>query len=329
MLGLFLLALRRCFSLKYVELGRTGIKVSRLCLGTLPLGPLQAHLDVKAGSRVIRTALELGINFLDTAKIYRTYPYIREALKGWPEPVVLATKSYDFTREGMKESLEEARRALDREVIDIFLLHEQETEQTLAGHREALDFLLEAKAKGLIRAVGISTHAVAAVRASLKVKEIDVVHPLINMEGLGILDGTLEEMLAAVKEAFLAGKGIYAMKALGGGHLAGRAEEALTFVLNLPFVHSVAVGMQSVEEVMANVAWVLGEEVPSEVLRKIKNKKRRLHIEEWCRGCGSCVERCPQGALKLEKGRAVVEEALCILCGYCASSCRDFCLKVV
>lgn len=315
--------------MEYVELGRTGIKVSRLCLGTLPLGPLQAHLDVRAGAQVIRMALELGINFLDTAEIYGTFPYIRKALRGWPEPVVIATKSYAYTWEGMKESLEEARRALDREVIDIFLLHEQESEHTLAGHREALDFLLEAKAQGLVKAVGISTHAVAAVRASIKVREIDVLHPLINMEGLGILDGTREEMLAAVKEAFLAGKGVYAMKALGGGHLAGRAREALAFVLNLPFVHSVAVGMQTPEEVMVNVAWCLGEEVSPEILKKIKNKKRKLHIEEWCRGCGSCVERCPQGALKLEGGRAMVDEALCILCGYCASSCRDFCLKVV
>lgn len=310
-------------------MGRTGIQVSRLCFGTLTLGPLQARLEIKAGARVIRRALELGINFLDTAEIYGTYPYIREALKGWSKPVVIATKSYAYTWEGMSRSLEEARRALDREVIDIFLLHEQESEQTLTGHREALDFLLEAKAKGLVKAVGISTHAVAAARASLKFAEIDVLHPLINMEGLGILDGTREEMLAAVKEAFLAGKGIYAMKALGGGHLVGRAREALAFVLNLPFVHSVAVGMQSLEEVMANVAWCLGEEVPPEILKEIKNKKRRLHIEEWCQSCGACVERCPQSALKLEGGRVVVDEDLCILCGYCASSCRDFCLKVV
>lgn len=315
--------------MRYVTLGASGIRVSRLCFGSLTIGPLQAGLSVAEGAELIRRALELGVNFIDTAQCYANYPHIRAALKGWPGEVVLATKSYDYTEAGMARSLAEARQELDREVIDIFLLHEQETALTLAGHRPALDYLLEARERGLVRAVGISSHAVEAVRVAATMPEIDVIHPLYNQAGLGILDGSREEMLAAITLAHNNGKGIYAMKALGGGHLAGKARAALDFVLATPVIDAVAVGMQSPVEVAANVAWFSGREPPEAIRQQLQDRPRRLLIEEWCQGCGRCVQRCPQGALKLVAGRSVVEQERCILCGYCAGVCRDFCIKVI
>ncbi|QGP90740.1 Aldo/keto reductase family protein [Neomoorella glycerini] len=313
----------------YTTLGASGIRVSRLCFGSLTIGPLQAGLSIATGASLIRRALELGVNFIDTAQCYANYPYIKAALQGWQEPVVVATKSYDYTAAGMARSLEEARRELDREVIDIFLLHEQETALTLAGHRPALEYLLEAKERGLVRAVGISSHAVAAVRAAAMMPEVDIIHPLYNQAGLGILDGSREEMLAAITLAHTNGKGIYAMKALGGGHLVSQARQALEFVLATPVIDAVAVGMQSLAEVEVNVAWISGREPAAELLVEVQGRGRRLLVEDWCRGCGSCVKRCPQGALELAGGRVVVEPDKCILCGYCAGACRDFCLKVI
>jgi aryl-alcohol dehydrogenase-like predicted oxidoreductase len=70
----------------YTELGRTGLSVSRLCFGALTVGPLQSNLPLNEGAAVIRYALEQGVNFIDTAKLYGTYPYIREALRGWDKP---------------------------------------------------------------------------------------------------------------------------------------------------------------------------------------------------------------------------------------------------
>ena len=136
--------------MEYRILGKTGIKVSRLCFGALTVGPLQANLPIEEGAAVLRYALENGVNFIDTAKLYKTYPYIKKALKGWDKPVVIASKSYDYTWEGMKKSLEEARIAIDRDYIDIFMLHEQESELTLEGHREALEYLVEAKEQGCL-----------------------------------------------------------------------------------------------------------------------------------------------------------------------------------
>jgi aryl-alcohol dehydrogenase-like predicted oxidoreductase len=315
--------------MKYARLGKTPFTVSKICFGALPMGPLQSSLSITKGKEVIRTALELGVNFIDTAQTYGTYPYIKAAFKGWHRDVIVATKSYAFSREVMAKSLEDARKGLDRDKIDIFALHEQESWLTIKGHWQAVEYLLEAKAKGIVGAVGISTHAVDAVRAATGIKEIEVIHPLLNMQGLGILDGTLKEMLDAVRLAALKGKGIYGMKAIGGGNLAGNVKEALAWAFNLDMVHSFAVGMKSEAEVRVNVAWLLGQEPSMEDLKEVLYRKKVLHIEEWCLGCGKCTKLCPQQALSIVNTRAVVEEKKCLLCGYCARACRDFCIKVI
>lgn len=315
--------------MKYSYLGTTGIKVSRLCFGSLTMGPLLAGLAVNEGAALIRRALELGVNFIDTAQCYKNYDYIRHALKGWQGDVVVATKSYDFTRDGMRKSLEEARRDMGLETIAIFLIHQQESALTLAGHRPAIDYLLEAREMGLVRSVGISTHAVEAVRVAAEWPEIDVIHPVYNIQGMGIIDGTREDMLAAVNVAYKAGKGVYVMKALAGGHLIKQSRQALNFVLDVPAVASVAVGMQSMAEVETNTAWVSGYEPEERYLKQINSKERTLIVGDFCQGCGSCVQRCHQGALKLVNGRVTVNKDKCLCCGYCAGACRDFCIKVI
>lgn len=310
-------------------LGQSGLLVSRLCFGALTIGPLQAGLSVSKGAGIIRLAMERGINFIDTAESYGTYPYIREALKGIDKEIIIASKSYAYTREGMQRSVEKCLRELGREVIDIFLLHEQESASTIKGHWPALEYLVAAREKGLVRAVGISTHCVAGVKAALAVPEIDVVHPIINKEGIGIKDGTREDMLAAVKAARDQGKGIYAMKPLGGGHLIPEAEQALKWVLDLEFVDAVACGMQSEEEVEVNVAVAEGRGPKAEWRARLRERPRRVYVENWCEGCGLCVERCRYGALELRGGRAVARPEKCILCGYCAGVCPEFCIKVI
>lgn len=312
-----------------VQLGRTGLSVSKICFGALTIGPLQANLPVRAGAAVIRCGLEYGINFIDTAELYGTYAYIKEALRGWSSPVVIASKSYAYTRKDMAASLEKARRGMNRDVIEIFLLHEQESALTLRGHRPALDFLLEAKTRGLVRAVGISTHTVAGVEAAAAMPEIDVIHPIFNQAGLGILDGTREDMYAAIIQAWRAGKGIYAMKPIGGGNLIADAENALRYVLNQPAIHAVAVGMKTVAEVEMNVAIAEGRPVPAAVRQRVNQERRCLHIEDWCAGCGTCVDTCRYAALAVVNGKLQVDPTKCLLCGYCGAACPQFCIKII
>lgn len=320
--------------MKYTKLGHTDLEVSKLCFGGLIIGPLQSNLSVDEGADVILKAFELGVNFIDTAELYGTYPHIREAVKkaannsSISRKPVIATKCYAYTTEGARESVEKARKELDLDVIDIFMMHEQESRLTLRGHRDALEYYLWAKQKGIIRAVGVSTHNIEVVEACAEMPEIDVIHPLVNKKGLGIGDGSIEQMLNAVKKAYECGKGIYSMKPLGGGNLISSYNESLKFVLDIPYIHSIALGMQSPEEVIMNVCTFDNTEIPGDVIKKLQSRRRHLHIDYWCEGCGRCVERCRQNALSIKDGKAAVNKDKCVLCSYCASACPLFAIKV-
>jgi aryl-alcohol dehydrogenase-like predicted oxidoreductase len=316
--------------MEYRTLGKTGIRVSRLCFGVLTIGPLQAGLPGAEGVDLLEYAVARGVNFFDSAEDYGTYPYLRSLLQRIKDrPLVITSKSYAVTAREMMASVDQARRELDRDYIDIFLLHEQESSLTLQGHRQALEFLVEAREKGIVRAVGLSTHTVAGVLAVLDKPEIDVVHPLFNIRGLGILDGTREAMLDAIRSAWGQGKGIYLMKALGGGHLLHQAEQALSFCLGQECAASVAVGMQTRAEIDFNVALASGLPVPEHLQIAAARQDRRLHIEDWCEGCGRCADICPQGVLSSgDDGKIRVVESSCLLCGYCAGVCPNFCIKV-
>lgn len=322
-----------------LRLGKTDIEVTRLCFGSLTVGPLQAALSIDAGSAVISYALGRGINFIDTAQYYKNYEYIQQALKktGLYDTVV-STKTYAYDRAGAETAFEEARRALDRDYIDIFMLHEQESVHTFRGHAEALEYLFELKARSLIRAVGASTHHIAAVEGALEIRgmyPLDVLHPIFNKSGIGVADGTAEGMLAALKKAKAAGIGIFSMKPLGGGHLHLEAGEAFDYVLDAeavdgsPLADSVAVGMQSEEEVDANIRYFETRVFSPSDCERLAKKKRRLHIEDYCEGCGKCAARCTQKAMTVIGGRAVCDDSRCVMCGYCSRVCPVFAIKVL
>jgi ferredoxin len=135
-------------------------------------------------------------------------------------------------------------------------------------------------------------------------------------------------MLAAVKKAYETKKGIYSMKPLGGGNLLKKFDECMDFVLKLPYIHSIALGMQSLAEVEMNVSIFNNEEVSESIKHELVNKKRILHIDYWCNGCGNCVERCRQKALKIAKRKAEADMDKCVLCGYCSGVCPMFAIKI-
>lgn len=312
------------------QLGGTGISVSRLCFGALTIGPLQANLSQEAGAAVLAAAIERGVNFVDTAELYGTMPMIRRAIyTTGKSDLVVATKSYAYSVETAENSVRKALKELNRDYVDIFLLHEQESGLTLKGHWEAIETLIRLKEKGHIRAVGLSTHYIAAVRASLRVPEIAVIHPLINKAGLGIQDGTAAEMLEQLEVAKSMGKGIYGMKPLGGGNLIASAEDCLRWALAQPCLDAIALGMQYPEEVAANTAFFDTGRFPEAMAAALQSRKRRLMIHDWCHGCGACLEKCKSQALSLQDGRAQVDASRCVLCGYCSAACPNLCIKVI
>lgn len=311
-----------------MEYGKLGERnVSRLVYGTLTLGPLQRKMSFQQGADCLLYAYEQGVNAFDTAQYYQTYGYLRLLLKDHPEAVVIS-KSYAYDRETAVNAVEEAMRELGRDYIDVFLLHEQESEHTIRGHREALDYYLKMKDKGYIGMVGLSTHCVAGVLGAMKYPEIQVIHPMINRGGLGIVDGSREDMERALTQAHTMGKSIYGMKILAGGNYIGEREAAFDYALSLPFLDAMAVGMCSREEIDYNVRYFAGDvEGARQAGADIRDK--RLHIEPWCTGCGSCVKRCQQRALTVAGGKCRVDSDRCVLCGYCGGACPEFAIKVI
>ncbi|ATW25133.1 aldo/keto reductase [Candidatus Formimonas warabiya] len=310
-------------------LGKTGIEVSELCFGILPMGPLQANLPVPEGAKLIRSAVEQDVNFLDTAEAYQTYPPIRAALEGWDKEIIIASKSAADTYEKMEKAVYDALEALGRSYIDIFHLHAARVEASVFEERQgALQCLKDLRKKGLVRAVGISTHAVEAVERAAQVDDIDVVFPIINQTGLGIIGGSVTDMLSAIAKVHQAGKGIYAMKALGGGHLIGQLKSAFDFVRDIPGIASVAVGMVNAKELEVNLK-LFNNVAPGDWLAVDHKINKKLLVASFCKGCGTCLDACPNQALSLHDGKAEVNHQLCLLCGYCNPVCPEFALRLV
>lgn len=310
--------------MKSVELGNSGLWVTKLCFGTLTMSPLQQNMSPEDGARLLVYAYERGVRFLDTADLYANYDHIRLALKNAPD-YVISTKAYCWDEETASAALERAYRGLGRDYIDLFMLHEQESLYTLRGHEEALNYLEKQRAAGHIGAIGISTHFAGCVKAASRFPYIRVVHPLINIDGIGIQDGSREDMEKAIEHTRGFGVGIFAMKPLGGGHLIRSGKEALQYALHSPLIDSVAVGMQSFEEIDANIA--IAEDRTEDFF--VSPKERHMMVHDYCEGCGKCASRCKQHAISIINGRACIDENKCVFCGYCARSCPQFCIKVV
>lgn len=312
-----------------VILGKSNIEVSRLCFGTLTIGPIQANFTLDYGSELISYAISKGINFFDTAQLYQTYNYLKLGMKkANKNDIIISSKTYAYSKQMAIDAVEQARVELDRDYIDIFMLHEQQSEHTFNGHKEALEYLLECKQKGIIKAVGASMHHISAVVAAANLG-LDVIHPIFNIDGLGIADGTIEQMQNVVKNAFDNGIGVFAMKALGGGNLFSKAEQCLDFVLSKQYIHSVAIGMQSEAEIDCNSKFFETGILDENSKLELSKKNRQLLVEEWCTACGACVNRCNNKALSIVDNRAVVDKNKCVLCGYCSRVCPDFLIKII
>lgn len=306
------------------QLGNTDIFVTKVGFGVLTVGNTQLDLSIENGADVIRYALERGINFLDTAQYYNTYSYIRAALRGTRYEPVISSKCLGSTVAEMAKAIEEARIQLDRDVIDIFLLHEVRHQHDFEHRAGAWDCLNEAKIKGLIKAVGVSTHHVDVAEQMAGIKECDVLFPLINYRGLGIRrgsgPGSKEDMANAILKNHQRGCGVFVMKAFGGGNLTGHYQEALDFVYGLEGVSSVMIGFGNRKEIDDIFLYLEGK---MEGSYNPDTSSKKMHIDQGdCEGCGLCLLRCPNHAIyKNEKGLSEIDYELCLTCGYCAPQC--------
>ena len=319
--------------MKIYNLGKTGIPVSELCFGALPMGPLQKKIDPEAGAEIILKALNGGVTFIDTAQLYQTYEPIRRALKQTGSRPIIASKSMAPDAQGMQAAIEEALREMELDYIDIFHLHAArvpEGEDVFKTRAGAWQVLLDYKKKGIIKAVGISTHSVPAVNLAALRDDVDIVFPIINQTGTGILHGSTEEMIAAINRCREHHQGIYLMKALGGGCLVNDYHSALNFVRER-FPLPIAMGMVSLKEVEYNLDYFnTSPEAAGKLPAPVAESKCFQVVEFLCKDCGECIEACPNLAISKPAPdlKPEINPDLCLRCGYCVGFCPQFAIRM-
>ncbi|MBR6015068.1 MAG: aldo/keto reductase [Firmicutes bacterium] len=248
-----------------VRLGNTDLVVSKVGFGVLTMGESRLNLPLDEGAELIRYALNQGINLFDTAENHGTYKYLKTALENTNYEPIISGKSLKHSYDGMNDAIEEARRELNRDVIDIFMLQELTSVKEYTFRAGAIEALVDAKAAGKIRYIGVSTHHVDVAEMVARKLEIDVLFPLINYVGLGIRDnrafdgtGNREDMAAAIRKAASEGKAIFGMKAFGGGNLTGSYKDALDYVYGLKGIQSMILGFGKKSEIDDIVAYLDG-----------------------------------------------------------------------
>ncbi len=235
-----------------VTLGSTGIRTSRLAMGTGTVGSghhsNQTALGVDGLSRLLMNGYDSGLRFFDAADSYGSHPHVAQALKQTDRSkVTLLTKSWARDAAGMRADLERFRRELNTEHLDIVLMHCVTEPDWTTQFRGAMDVLSEAKQKGIIRAHGCSCHSIEALRAAAKSPWVDVDLARINPVGAH-MDADPDTVVGVLREMKAAGKAVVGMKILGQGALRNRQDEAIRFALGLGVLDAFTIGAESIDE---------------------------------------------------------------------------------
>jgi len=232
-----------------VTLGSTGIKTSRLAMGTGTVGSghhsHQTALGVKGLSDMLLNGYDRGLRFFDAADSYGSHPHVAEALKHVPrDKVTVLTKTWARDPATARADLDRFRRELGTDYLDICLMHCLTEPDWTTQYRGVMDVFSEAKQKGIIRAHGCSCHSIEALRAAAKSPWVEVDFARINPIG-SHMDADPQTVLAVLREMKASGKAVVGMKILGQGDLATRQDEAIKYALSLGILDAFTIGAES------------------------------------------------------------------------------------
>jgi aryl-alcohol dehydrogenase-like predicted oxidoreductase len=232
-----------------VTLGRTGIKTSRLAMGTGTVGSghhsNQTALGVKGLSELLLNGYDHGLRFFDAADAYGSHPHVAEALKHVQrDKVTVLTKTWARDAATARADLDRFRRELGTDYLDVCLIHCVTESDWTQRFRGVMDVFSEAKEKGIIRAHGCSCHSIEALRAAAKSPWVEIDFARINPIG-SHMDADPETVVGVLREMKAAGKAVVGMKILGQGDLRGRQSEALRYALSLGVLDAFTIGAES------------------------------------------------------------------------------------
>lgn len=235
-----------------VTIGKTGIKTSRLAMGTGTVGSghhsNQTALGVAGLSALLLNGYDHGLRFFDAADSYGSHPHVAEALKHVPrDKVTVLSKTWARDAATARADLDRFRKELGTDYLDICLMHCLTENDWTERYKGVMDVFSEAKEKGIIRAHGCSCHSIEALRAAAKSPWVEV--DLVRMNPIGShMDADPDTVASVVREMKAAGKGIIGMKILGQGDMRTRQNDALKFALSLGLLDAFTIGAESKAE---------------------------------------------------------------------------------
>lgn len=316
--------------MEYTNLGNTGLKVSRLGFGGIPI----QRITQEEATALIRKLPEYGVNYIDTARGYTvSEEYLGIAMEGIRDKFVLATKSMARTREAMEKDIETSLKNLRTDHIDLYQVHNAPPAQMniVIGEGGALEALLEAKAAGKIGHIGITAHEIGTFEMGLEMDWVETIMFPYNFVELQAAD--------LIRKCAEKGKGFICMKPLAGGAIEN-APLAMRFIASNKDITVNIPGMANEDELKQNVAAACDPAPLSEDdLKEVQNIRDTLG-NQFCRRCNYC-QPCTMGinisfcftingyltryglkdwAIGRYKGMAVEPNA-CIECGMCESRC--------
>ena len=319
--------------MEYRELGKTGLKISRLGFGGIPI----QRIDAEGTKTLMQELVRCGVNYIDTARGYTvSEEYLGYALEGIRDKFVLATKSMARTKEAMAKDIDISLKNLRTDYIDLYQVHNPSAADLEAVQQPggAVEALLEAKAAGKIGHIGLTLHSVDLFKPALELDWVETI-----MFPYNIVETQGEKLIAKCGEK---GIGFICMKPLAGGAI-DDATLAMRFIANNPNVTVVIPGMEKTEQIQQNLDAVndttpltpeeqnkiaairkdLGTTfcrrcnycapcsagIPISLAFMMEGYYNRYNLKEWatarylgmpkrasdCIGCGVCEDRCPYG----------------------------------
>lgn len=316
--------------MEYTVLGKTGLKISRMGFGGIPI----QRIDAEGTRALMKKLMEAGVNYIDTARGYTvSEEYLGYALEGIRDKFVVATKSMARTREAMAADIEKSLKNLRTDYIDLYQVHNPSQEQLdqVVNAGGALEALLEAKQAGKIRHIGLTAHSTAVFERALGLDWVETI-----MFPYNIVENQGEELIQKCREKNI---GFIAMKPLAGGAIEN-ATLALRYVCANPAVTVVIPGMAEPEELEENIRACADTSPFTEEEKEQLEAVRKQLGTNFCRRCNYCAP-CTVGinipsvflfAGYLERynladwakdryGAMAVKASACIECGECENRC--------
>ncbi|MBR4991669.1 MAG: aldo/keto reductase [Clostridia bacterium] len=316
--------------MEYRVLGKTGLKISRMGLGGIPI----QRIDAEGTKKLIYQLMEAGVNYIDTARGYTvSEQYLGYALEGIRDKFVLATKSMARTKEAMAKDIDISLGNLKTDYIDLYQVHNPTMAQLEQVIREggALEALLEAKEQGKIGHIGLTAHSVEVFEKALTLPWVETImfpYNIVETQGEALIRKCTEQNVGFVD-----------MKPLAGGAIED-ATLAMRFLVSDPHVTVVIPGMADAKEIEQNLAACENTApLTADELTKVAQIRETLGTQ-FCRRCNYCAPctvgiNIPgvflfQGYLdrygladwaKDRYGAMAVKASACVECGACEPRC--------